>query len=260
MYGQPQERPPVPPTQYAPPTQAMPVPGAPLPPPPPPPPIPPGPPMSGPPMSGPPMSPGLQHPPPPQHPPATYGAPPAPPPAKKSKLPLILGLAGVVVLLMCGGVVACFALVSNSVDSDGTGGGGAGAAGTVGLNKPARDGDLEFTVSKVECGKSEVGEEPIVAKAQGQFCLVSMSVKNIGTESVDLLTSQQLAYNPSNAKYTVDDTATFYIAEDTSFITTINPGNTTDVVLVYDIPKDQSIVKLELHDSFFSGGVTINVA
>jgi hypothetical protein len=209
-------------------------------------------------MSGPP---GPQYA-PPQYPPQAPGVYGAPPPAapKKNRLPLILGIAGAVVLLMCGGVVACFAIVGNSIDNGPGGAGGPGAAGTVGLNQAARDGDLEFTVSKVECGKSEVGEEPIVAKAQGQFCLASMRVKNIGKESVDLLTSQQTAYNASNAKYKVDDTATYYIAESSSFVITINPGNTVDAVLVYDIPKDQSIAKLELHDSLFSGGVTVKVA
>ena len=123
-----------------------------------------------------------------------------------------------------------------------------------------RDGKFEFTVAKIKCGVGQVGSQYLNQKAQGQFCLVSMSVKNIGKDSVDLLTSQQTAFNAANAKYKVDDTATFYIAESSSFVVTINPGNTVATILVYDIPKDQSIAKLELHDSFLSGGVTIRVA
>ena len=54
---------------------------------------------------------------PPSYPqqPAGY-PPPVPPPKKKSKVPLILGIGAAVLLVMCGGVVACVALVGNSIN------------------------------------------------------------------------------------------------------------------------------------------------
>lgn len=38
----------------------------------------------------------------------------------------------------------------------------------------------------------------------------------------------------------------------------INPGNTVDVSLVYDMPAGAVPASIELHDSMFSGGVTVN--
>src|SRR5262245_21771627 len=46
--------------------------------------------------------------------------------------------------------------------------------------QPVRDGKFEFTVQSVKCGVSQVGEDPLTKTAQGQFCLVTISVKNIG--------------------------------------------------------------------------------
>ena len=44
-----------------------------------------------------------------------------------------------------------------------------------------------------------------------------------------------------------------------AFLEDINPGNSVKGIVVFDIPKDGQIVKLELHDSAFSGGVVVNV-
>jgi Domain of unknown function (DUF4352) len=44
-----------------------------------------------------------------------------------------------------------------------------------------------------------------------------------------------------------------------AFLEDINPGNSVNGIIVFDIPKDATIVKLELHDSAFSGGVVVNV-
>jgi len=52
-----------------------------------------------------------------------------------------------------------------------------------GLNQPARDGKFEFTVSKVDCGATRVGSDLLDEKAQGVFCLVDVTVKNIGDEA-----------------------------------------------------------------------------
>ncbi|MEK7536054.1 MAG: DUF4352 domain-containing protein, partial [Patescibacteria group bacterium] len=47
----------------------------------------------------------------------------------------------------------------------------------------ARDGKFEFVVSSVQCGVASVGDNPYLTKtAQGQFCLLNVTVKNIGNE------------------------------------------------------------------------------
>jgi hypothetical protein len=133
-------------------------------------------------------------------------------------------------------------------------------AGAVRLNQPARDGQFEFTVTKVECGIAEVGGEYLNKKAQGQFCLVHVTVKNIGNEARTFNDSSQHAYNAAGQKYDADGAAGIYLDSDShAFLEDINPGNSVNGIVVFDIPKDAKIVKLELHDSSFSGGVVVNV-
>jgi hypothetical protein len=39
----------------------------------------------------------------------------------------------------------------------------------------------------------------------------------------------------------------------------INPGNSVDGVIPFDVPEGVSPVSIELHDSMFSSGVTVDV-
>jgi hypothetical protein len=41
-----------------------------------------------------------------------------------------------------------------------------------GIGTKVRDGKFEFTVRKVECGKSRIGSTDFGTTAQGQFCFV----------------------------------------------------------------------------------------
>ncbi len=43
------------------------------------------------------------------------------------------------------------------------------------------------------------------------------------------------------------------------FLNEINPGNTVKGMLVFDMPKDAKPTSIELHDSPFSGGVTLRL-
>jgi hypothetical protein len=39
----------------------------------------------------------------------------------------------------------------------------------------------------------------------------------------------------------------------------INPGNVLKGIVVFDIPRNAEPTSLELHDSMFSGGVTVSL-
>jgi hypothetical protein len=125
-----------------------------------------------------------------------------------------------------------------------------------------RDGKFEFTVQSIECGKSSVGASQYLTKtAQGQYCLLKVSIKNIGDEKQSLLSSNQYLYNASGQKYSADDTATIYNSPNTSssWYNDINPGNSVNGEIVFDLPKDQTPTSAELHDSAFSNGVKVNL-
>jgi hypothetical protein len=129
------------------------------------------------------------------------------------------------------------------------------------LNEVARDGKFEFTVASVECGKPSVGTNEYLTKtAQGQFCLVNVTAKNIGSEAQTFDSSSQYLYDAANSKFSADGTASLYAnPQGSTFLNQINPGNSVSGILVFDVPKDKTPVTAELHDSPFSGGVKVTL-
>ncbi|WP_422741619.1 DUF4352 domain-containing protein [Micromonospora sp. WMMD754] len=131
---------------------------------------------------------------------------------------------------------------------------------TAKIGQPARDGKFEFTVKSAKCGVSKVGTSMLGAKAQGQFCLVTVNVKNIGKESQMFDGSSQKAYGANGTEYSADGSAALYANKNAeTFLNDINPGNQVTGVVVFDVPKNVKLAKLELHDSPFSGGVTVSL-
>lgn len=129
------------------------------------------------------------------------------------------------------------------------------------IGEAARDGKFEFTVKSVECGKASVGTNQYLTKqAQGQFCLLSVTVKNIGNEAQSLFSANQKLLNNQGQQYAADDVATTYAApQGNTWYSNINPGNSVEGVIVFDIPKDQAPTVAELHDSAYSGGVKVSL-
>jgi hypothetical protein len=190
------------------------------------------------------------------------------PPPKKSKAPLIIGIILGAVVLICGGAIAVVALAANAEPTETFGTTDPGSkvdpaeseAAAVGLNKPVRDGKFEFTVKSVTCGKTVEGDEFLSKKAQGQFCEVKLTVKNIGDKPQYFDGSSQKAKGTTGVEYGNDGVAEIYANQDNeTFLNEINPGNQTQGILIFDIPKGAKIASLELHDSAFSGGVTVKV-
>lgn len=133
-------------------------------------------------------------------------------------------------------------------------------AETAKIGQAANDGKFEFTVKGIECGKTSVGSQYLTKEAQGQFCLLSVTVKNIGDEAQSLFSTNQKLLNAQGQQYAADDTATIYAAPNgSSWYSNINPGNSVEGTIVFDIPKDQTAVTAELHDSALSSGVKVNL-
>lgn len=133
-------------------------------------------------------------------------------------------------------------------------------AKAAGIGDKVRDGKFEFTVTKMNCDLTKVGNEYVGTKAQGKFCLVNITVKNIGKEAQMFDSSSQKAFDAEGTQYDADGGAAIYVNEDAeTFLNNINPGNQVKGVVPFDVPKDVKIVKLELHDSPFSGGVSVAV-
>lgn len=130
---------------------------------------------------------------------------------------------------------------------------------TPGLGTPVRDGKFEFTVTKVDRGVRQVGGDLLGEKAQGRFVLVHVTVTNIGDQAQLLDDTSQTLRDTKGREFDADSMAAMSIDGNDVFLNEINPGNTVKGVLVYDMPKDAVPASIELHDSMFSGGVTVSL-
>ncbi|BCL12393.1 hypothetical protein GCM10017556_01320 [Micromonospora sagamiensis] len=155
--------------------------------------------------------------------------------------------------------MGCGAGATDSADS--AGGTGEDKKATVAkVGQPARDGKFEFTVKSSKCGVAKIGTDLLGQKAQGQFCLITVNVKNIGKEAQMFDGSSQKAYAADGTEYSADSGAAMYANKNAeTFLNDINPGNQVTGVVVFDIPKNVKLTKLELHDSPFSGGVDVTL-
>lgn len=128
-----------------------------------------------------------------------------------------------------------------------------------GIGDVVQDGDFEFVVNDVELGVDRVGNDFLGTQAQGQFVLVHATITNIGTEEVTFFGSNQNLIDSQDRTHSADTEAAIYLEDANSFLTDVNPGNTTDVIVIFDVPADAVPAAVELHGSMFSSGVLVSV-
>ena len=123
------------------------------------------------------------------------------------------------------------------------------------LNDAVRDGDLTFVITQFDCGKKAIGGGLLGVKAQGEFCVAQMTVTNTGDEPATLNSGNQMLFI-EDAEY---EATTVLSGDDSIFLEHINPGNTRSGFVAWDIPRGGSPDRLELHDSAFSAGASVDV-
>jgi hypothetical protein len=126
-----------------------------------------------------------------------------------------------------------------------------------GIGTAVRDGKFEFTVTSVEPGVARVGDDILGVDAQGQFVLVHVTVTNIGDRAQMFDASSQKMFDAQGREHSADSTAGIYLGDANSFLNDINPGNSIQGVVIFDVPADAVPTSIELHDSFLSGGTTV---
>ncbi len=130
---------------------------------------------------------------------------------------------------------------------------------TAGIGDKVRDGKFEFVVTGMDCSKTKIGSQYLNTRAQGKFCIVSVSVTNIGDEAQMFTGAEQLAY-AGKTEFKNDSEAELYANEDSqTFLEEINPGNSVKGKLIFDVPKATKLTEIELHDSFLSGGIRVSL-
>jgi hypothetical protein len=133
-------------------------------------------------------------------------------------------------------------------------------AATAGIGEEVRDGSFAFTVTAVESAGTTLGDEFLQSNAQGTFILVRVTVTNIGDESQLFTDGYQKLVDEQGRTFDADTgAAALSLPGSDSFLNAVNPGNSVDGTLVFDVPEGLVPVAIELHDSPFSGGVTVDL-
>jgi hypothetical protein len=128
------------------------------------------------------------------------------------------------------------------------------------IGSAVRDGRLEFVVRSVQCGVDQLGPGYADERAQGQFCLVSLTVRNVGDQPQAMPDGAQKGYGTDGTQYGTNSTAGLYANEaGEAWLTEITPGAEVTGTIVYDLPDGVELAQLELHDSLTSAGVMVDL-
>ncbi|MFE9183015.1 DUF4352 domain-containing protein [Micromonospora haikouensis] len=125
---------------------------------------------------------------------------------------------------------------------------------TPGIGDKVRGGDFEFTVKSVKCGISQVGSDFLNTKAQGTFCKISVTVKNVTKRAHTFHADGSLtAQDASGREYEADGEAGIYGNSDgQGFLDEINPGNSVTANVYFDVPKGTKLKTITLDAGLFT--------
>jgi hypothetical protein len=127
-----------------------------------------------------------------------------------------------------------------------------------GLGDPVRDGKFEFVVARVDCSRSTVGLEHLKRTAAGKYCLISLSIRNIDDRPRLFLGRLQTVSDGAGTEFSNDELAGLLANRETqTFLRKIGPGSKASGKIVFDVPKGTTLTTMDLHDSYFSGGVRV---
>jgi hypothetical protein len=125
---------------------------------------------------------------------------------------------------------------------------------TFGVGDKVRGRDFEFTVNSVKCGISQAGSSYFNHKAQGAFCRVSVTAKNV-TKSSHLFHADGTitAQDASGRECSVDGEAAIYGNDDAKgVLDEINPGNSVKANVYFDVPKGTKLKTITFDAGLFT--------
>ncbi|MGX6604515.1 DUF4352 domain-containing protein [Micromonosporaceae bacterium Da 78-11] len=124
--------------------------------------------------------------------------------------------------------------------------------------RTAAEGAFAFTVTGTKCGVQSVGPADLSQKAVGQFCLVDVSVKNLGKEADLLDGSAQRVVDAQGKEYAVADNAAVFLNDQSpSLLEEIKPGAEVRGTLPFEVPAGAEPAAIVLHESGRTPGVRV---
>ena len=98
-------------------------------------------------------------------------------------------------------------------------------------------------------------------EAQGRFTILYITVTSVGNQAQTMDDSAHYVDDAKGRRFSADSEADILIngSKNSVFFSQINPGNTVHGKIAFDLPKGDTAVGAELHDSAFSNGVTVSL-
>jgi hypothetical protein len=124
------------------------------------------------------------------------------------------------------------------------------ASAPAGMGREVLDGKFAFIVSEVNTS-STFGQN----RAHGEFAIVSMAVRNVGTEAQFFDMAAQTLKDSAGRQYS----ASFMDPPFLEAVNTINPGLQVSVKLAFDVPPGVRPTQIVLHESASSHGTPVSL-
>lgn len=128
-----------------------------------------------------------------------------------------------------------------------------------GVGDTVSTGNFDVTITSVDAEVGLIGNEHFNAEAAGQFVLVHVSVTNTGNEAEHFRASEHKLIDEQDRQHSESSDAWYYDGETFAF-TEVNPGNTVEGALIYDIPADSVPTAIDLgNDEFFGDPIRVSL-
>ena len=119
-----------------------------------------------------------------------------------------------------------------------------------GMGREVLDGKFAFIVTNVDTSRT-FGD----TRAQGVYVIVSMAVRNVGTEAQFFEMAAQTLKDKAGRQYSASFMDPSHLGE----VNNIDPGLQVSVKEVFDVPPGVRPTQIVLHDSASSHGVPVNL-
>jgi hypothetical protein len=192
-------------------------------------------------------------------PPAPPGYPPTPPFVGQGAGAPSTKQSHKTLWIVLGSVVGALVLIGVIVGATHPGGSTSGSENPSGhLGQTVSDGDFEFRVVTVTCGSTLIGSTVFGTRAPAgsKFCIAGIAVGNKSTSAQLFSASDQKAIDTSGQELSADTGAMLFMTTN-KVVATLNPGVAIAVRIPFELPESARISSFELHDSAFSGGVSV---
>jgi hypothetical protein len=119
------------------------------------------------------------------------------------------------------------------------------------VGDPLRAGALELTVTGDRCGVRALS---LATPARGQFCLVTITVRNLGQTTQAVTVADSDVISATGRRYPASAVASRYAG---ALPASLPPAASRTGVVAFDLPRTEVIDRVELHPSALGGGVAV---